>query len=113
MPVTCEQSGFPSHPTQAPASHLDALASVQSLFERHSTQVFVAVSQSGVPPSQSPTSMHSTHLSELSSQTGVSPSQAPSHGAVPPVPAVPASAAPPPSLPALPAIGEPPWESPP
>ena len=73
LPVMCEQSALDEQGSHLPAMQVEAVACVQSAELRHSTQVFLAVSQRGVAPPQLPLLVHWTHLFVAVLQAGVEP----------------------------------------
>jgi len=52
LPAMCEQSASAAQGLHAPLLHKEAAALLQSAELRHSTQVFLVVSQRGVAPLQ-------------------------------------------------------------
>ena len=71
----CEQSELLEQGAHLLSIHAEAEALLQSAELRHSTQVFLAVSQSGVNPPQLPLPVHCTQVFVVMLHTGVAPEQ--------------------------------------
>ena len=75
LPDMWEQSELLEHGSHLPAMQADAVALLQSAELRHSTQAFLAVSQSGAKPPQLPLPVHCTQVFVVMLHTGVAPEQ--------------------------------------
>jgi len=73
VPLRCEQSALVAQGLHVPLLHKEAAGLLQSAELRHSTQVFLAVSQRDVAPPQLPLLVHWTHLFVAVLQAGVAP----------------------------------------
>jgi hypothetical protein len=62
LPAMCEQSALAAQGLQVPLLHKEAAGLLQSVELRHSTQVFLVVSQRGVAPPQLPLPVHCTQV---------------------------------------------------
>ena len=75
VPLRCEQSALVAQGSHLPAMQVDAEALLQSVELRHSTQVFLPVSQSDAVPWQFELLVHWTHVFVAVLQAGVAPEQ--------------------------------------
>ena len=73
LPVMCEQSALAVQGLHVPLLHKEAAGLLQSAELRHSTQVFLLVSQRGVAPPQLPLLVHCTQVFVVVLQAGVAP----------------------------------------
>ena len=62
LPVMCEQSALAAQGLHVPPLHKEAVGFLQSFELRHSTQVFLLVSQSEAVPVQFELLVHCTHV---------------------------------------------------
>ena len=73
FPLMCEQSALAAQGLHVPLLHKEAAGLLQSVELKHSTQVFLAVSQRGVVPPQFALPVHCTHVFVVVLHAGVEP----------------------------------------